>query len=72
MDRCLTDEPALTPVGDASEHRSACWLPSSAVGSDAQAEDTRRRAVAAGRSGEAVKVAEAIAAAPESEGSVIA
>jgi peptide/nickel transport system ATP-binding protein len=72
MDRCLTDEPALTPVGDASGHRSACWLPTSAVGSDAEAEDTRRRAVQAGRSGDAVKVAEAIAAAPESEGSVIA
>jgi peptide/nickel transport system ATP-binding protein len=72
MDRCLTDQPALTPVGDASEHRSACWLPASAVGSDREAEHTRRRAVEAGRSGEAIKIAEAIAAAPESEGSVIA
>jgi oligopeptide/dipeptide ABC transporter ATP-binding protein len=72
MDRCVTDEPALTPVGDAGGHKSACWLPTSAVGSDAGAEDTRRRAVQAGRSGEAIKIAEAIAAAPESEGSVIA
>jgi oligopeptide/dipeptide ABC transporter ATP-binding protein len=72
MDRCLTDEPTLTPVGGASGHRSACWLPASAVGSDREAEDVRKRAVGAGRSGEAIKVAEAIAAAPESEGSVIA
>jgi peptide/nickel transport system ATP-binding protein len=72
MDRCVTDEPALIPVGDAGGHKSACWLPTSAVGSDAEAEDTRRRAVHAGRSGEAIKIAEAIAAAPESEGSVIA
>jgi oligopeptide/dipeptide ABC transporter ATP-binding protein len=72
MDRCLTDEPRLVPVGDAGEHRSACWLPSSALGLDRDAEDTRKRAVLAGRSGAAIKVAEAIAAAPESEGSVIA
>ncbi len=72
MDRCLTDEPALAPVGDAGEHRSACWLPSSALGPGPEAEDTRRRTVQAGRSGEAIKIAEAIAAAPESEGSVIA
>ncbi|MGN6677666.1 MAG: ABC transporter ATP-binding protein, partial [Streptosporangiaceae bacterium] len=72
MDRCLTDEPSLVPVGDSGEHRSACWLPSSALGSDAAAEETRRQVVQAGRSGEAIKVAEAIAAAPESEGSVIA
>ncbi len=72
MDRCLTDQPDLHPVGDASGHRSACWLPANAVGNDREAEDTRRRAVHAGRSGDAVKIAEAIAAAPESEGSVIA
>jgi oligopeptide/dipeptide ABC transporter ATP-binding protein len=72
MDRCLTDEPVLSPVGDASGHRSACWLPSSAVGSGPEAEATRKRVVQAGRSGAAIKVADAIAAAPESEGSVIA
>jgi peptide/nickel transport system ATP-binding protein len=72
MDRCLTDEPRLVPVGDVGEHRSACWLPSSALGLDRDAEDTRKRAVLAGRSGAAIKVAEAIAAAPEAEGSVIA
>jgi oligopeptide/dipeptide ABC transporter ATP-binding protein len=72
MDRCLTDQPDLHPVGDASGHKSACWLPATAVGSDREAEDTRRRAVRAGRSGDAVKIAEAIAAAPESAGSVIA
>jgi oligopeptide/dipeptide ABC transporter ATP-binding protein len=72
MDRCLTDQPDLHPVGDASGHRSACWLPASAVGSDREAEDARKRAVGAGRSGDAIRIAEAIAAAPESEGSVIA
>ncbi len=72
MDRCLTDEPALTAVGGAAGHRSACWLPTSAVGSGREAEEARRRAVEAGRSGAAIRIAEAIAAAPESEGSVIA
>ncbi len=71
MDRCLTDQPDLHPVGDAGEHRSACWLPAAAVGSDAHAEGIRRQTVEAGRSGAAVRIAEAIAAAPESEGSVI-
>jgi len=72
MDRCLTDQPDLHPVGDIGEHRSACWLPATALGADHDAEQTRRHAVAEGRSGAAAKIAEAIAAAPESEGSVIA
>ncbi len=72
MDRCLTAEPELHPVGDAGGHRSACWLPAAAIGLGDEAEDLRRQAVEHGRSGKAAKVAEAIAAAPESEGSVIA
>ena len=72
MDRCLTDEPALTPVGGDGSHRSACWLPVSATGLTDEAEEQRRRTVGAGRTGAAAKVAEAIAGSPEAEGSVIA
>jgi len=71
MDRCLTDEPDLHPVGDAGGHQSACWLPVSALGPGAAAEDLRVQAVELGRTSRAAQVAEAIAAAPESEGSVI-
>ncbi|HET7017228.1 MAG TPA: ABC transporter ATP-binding protein [Streptosporangiaceae bacterium] len=72
MDRCLEDQPNLIPVGDAGEHRSACFLPAAAIGLSEQVEELRQHAVEMGRSGAAAKVAEAIAAAPESEGSVIA
>jgi len=72
MDRCLTDQPDLEPVGQAGEHRSACWLPAAAIGLTPAAELQRTRAVGAGRTGRAAKIAEAIAAAPETEGSVIA
>jgi peptide/nickel transport system ATP-binding protein len=71
MDRCLTEEPSLTAVGSVGEHRSACWLPPQAAGTAAEAEEIRRRAVGAGRHDAAAKVAEEIASAPESEGSVI-
>jgi oligopeptide/dipeptide ABC transporter ATP-binding protein len=71
MDKCLTEEPSLTAVGAAGEHRSACWLPVAAAGTAAEAEEIRRRAVGAGRHDAAAKVAEEIASAPESEGSVI-
>jgi oligopeptide/dipeptide ABC transporter ATP-binding protein len=72
MDRCLTDEPALIPVGDDGYHRSACWLPVAASGLSAEAEEMRRRMVSEGRHAAAARVAEAIAAKPEAEGSVIA
>jgi oligopeptide/dipeptide ABC transporter ATP-binding protein len=72
MDRCLSEQPNLTPVGDAGEHRSACFLPAGATGLSDEAEAVRKRTVELGRSVVAAKVAEAIAAAPESEGSVIA
>jgi oligopeptide/dipeptide ABC transporter ATP-binding protein len=72
MDKCLTDEPALTAVGDDGFHRSACWLPVSTAGLSAEAEEARRKIVGAGRHEAAAKVAEAIAESPEAEGSVIA
>jgi peptide/nickel transport system ATP-binding protein len=72
MDRCLTDQPPLVAVKGESGHRSACFLPTSAVGLSEEAEGSRTRAVGEGRTTEAAKVAEAIAASPEAEGSVIA
>jgi oligopeptide/dipeptide ABC transporter ATP-binding protein len=72
MDRCLSEQPNLAPVGDAGEHRSACFLPAAAIGLSDEAEELRRHTVEEGRSSQAAKVAEAIASAPESEGSVIA
>ena len=72
MDRCLHDEPKLAPVGDAGAHRSACWLPAAALGTSEAAEEARKRAVLEGRHADALKIAEAIAEAPESESSVIA
>jgi oligopeptide/dipeptide ABC transporter ATP-binding protein len=72
MDRCLVEQPPLNPVGDAGEHRSACFLPAAAIGLSDEVEAVRKRAVEMGRTDESAKVAEAIAAAPESEGSVIA
>jgi oligopeptide/dipeptide ABC transporter ATP-binding protein len=72
MDRCLSDEPTLTPVGDAGEHRSACFLPAAAIGLTDEAEELRKHTVEMGRHGQSALVAEKIAAAPESEGSVIA
>ena len=72
MDRCLTEEPNLVAVGAAGAHRSACFLPTRAVGLAEEAEELRRRAVGEGRHAAAAEVAEAIAASPEAEGSVIA
>jgi oligopeptide/dipeptide ABC transporter ATP-binding protein len=71
MDRCLTDQPRLAPVGDGN-HVSACWLPVTAIGLSAETEELRRRAVGQGRNEAAARIAEAIAESPESEGSVIA
>jgi oligopeptide/dipeptide ABC transporter ATP-binding protein len=72
MDKCLTEEPTLTPVGGDGFHRSACWLPVSAAGLSEEAEETRRRTVGEARGEAAAKVAEEIADRPEAEGSVIA
>src|SRR5215471_5716085 len=72
MDRCLTDEPTLAAVGAAGAHRSACFLPARAVGLAEEAEQLRMSAVGEGRHAAAAEVADAIAASPEAEGSVIA
>jgi oligopeptide/dipeptide ABC transporter ATP-binding protein len=72
MDKCLTEQPRLAPVGDDGHHVSACWLPVTAAGLAGEAEELRRRAVERGRHAAAAKIAEAIAERPESEGSVIA
>ncbi len=71
MDRCLSEEPNLRPVGDDGFHVSACWLPTAAAGLSEQAEEIRKKTVRAARSEAAEQIAEEIAAAPESEGSVI-
>ena len=72
MDRCLTEEPQLVAVGSIGAHRSACFLPPLAVGLTDEVEQMRKNAVGQGRHASAAEVAQAIAAAPESEGSVIA
>ncbi|MBV9793600.1 MAG: ABC transporter ATP-binding protein [Actinobacteria bacterium] len=71
MDRCLSEEPTLRPVGDDGYHVSACWLPTAAAGLSEQAEEIRKKTVRAERSEASEQIAEEIAAAPESEGSVI-
>jgi len=72
MDRCLTEEPQLVAVGSIGAHRSACFLPPLAVGLTDEVEQMRKNAVGQGRHASAAEVAQAIAAAPESQGSVIA
>jgi oligopeptide/dipeptide ABC transporter ATP-binding protein len=72
MDKCITEEPGLMAVGDAGMHRSACWLPATALGVAEEAEAERIRVVGQGRGDEAARIAEEIAERPESEGSVIA
>jgi peptide/nickel transport system ATP-binding protein len=72
MDRCLTEAPPLTVVAGDNAHLSSCWLPGAAAGVSGEAEELRRRTVAAGRTEAAATVAEAIAKSPEAEGSVIA
>src|SRR5215472_6971583 len=70
MDRCLADQPGLIPLGDAGEHRSACWLPAAAIGLTDAVEAQRARAVELGRTDRSASIARAIAAAPEAAGSV--
>jgi oligopeptide/dipeptide ABC transporter ATP-binding protein len=71
MDRCLTEEPDLRPVGEDGYHASACWLPTAAAGLGAQAEEIRIKTVRAERSEAAAEIAGEIASAPESQGSAI-
>jgi oligopeptide/dipeptide ABC transporter ATP-binding protein len=70
MDRCLTEEPDLRPVGEDGFHASACWLPTAAAGLGEQAEEIRIKTVRAERSEAAAEIAGEIASAPESRGSV--
>ena len=67
MDRCLTEEPSLRPVGEDGFHSSACWLPTAAAGLGERAEEIRVKTVREERSQAAAEIAEGIAPAPESE-----
>jgi oligopeptide/dipeptide ABC transporter ATP-binding protein len=64
MDRCLTEEPPLRPVGSTTDigvgHDSACWLPEAAVGLGSETEQLRVKAVGEGRVGEAKQLADRI------------
>jgi peptide/nickel transport system ATP-binding protein len=71
MDRCLSEEPSLVAVGSAGAHCSACFLPASATGVGGDTEEVRRRAVSEDRHAASAEIAEKIAAAPETEGTVI-
>ena len=71
MDRCLTEEPDLRPVGEDGFHASACWLPTAAAGLGGQAEEIRIKTVRAERSEAAAEIAGEIASAPESRESAI-
>jgi len=71
MDRCLDEVPELVAVGSAGAHRSACFLPVSAIGLGGDTEELRKKAVSEDRHAASAEVAEKIAAAPESEGSAI-
>ncbi len=71
MDQCISETPPLVKLpSEAGEHRSACWLPRSALGLGADAEESRAEAVAVGRTDRARTVAEASAATIEARGSV--
>ena len=59
FDKCLTDEPVLHPVAESGAHTSACWLPASAAGLSATAEELREQVVQAERGAEAAGVAAA-------------
>ena len=59
FDRCLKDEPVLHPVAESGSHTSACWLPASAAGLSAEAEELREQVVQAERGQEAAEVAAA-------------
>jgi oligopeptide/dipeptide ABC transporter ATP-binding protein len=53
MDVCPADEPPLMPIEGAQvPHRSACWLPHSAVGLGTEAGAVRRDAAGLGQEGE--------------------
>jgi oligopeptide/dipeptide ABC transporter ATP-binding protein len=72
LDRCLTEEPALRPVGETGLHSSACWLPTEAAGLSAEAEELRAEAVLEQRGKEAAEVAAAAAAELSTSGDELA
>jgi oligopeptide/dipeptide ABC transporter ATP-binding protein len=61
MDRCMTEEPPLRPVGATTDigvgHDSACWLPEAALGLGSETEQLRAKAVDEGRVGAAKQLA---------------
>jgi len=59
LDRCLTEEPPLRPLGLDAYHSSACWLPVKAAGLSEQAEELRAQMVHEGRGEAAAEVFEA-------------
>jgi oligopeptide/dipeptide ABC transporter ATP-binding protein len=59
FDRCLTEEPVLHPVAEKGAHTSACWLPATAAGLSAEAEELREQVVLAERGKQAAEVAAA-------------
>ena len=59
FDKCLAEEPVLHPVAESGWHLSACWLPATAAGLSAEAEELREQVVAAERGQEAADVAAA-------------
>ena len=56
LDRCLTEEPPLRPLGLDAYHSSACWLPVKAAGLSEQAEELRAQMVREGRGEAAAEV----------------
>jgi oligopeptide/dipeptide ABC transporter ATP-binding protein len=71
LDRCLTEEPPLRPLGQDAYHSSACWLPVASAGLSEQAEELRAETVREGRGEAAAEVFEAeTAEAVGTEGSV--
>jgi oligopeptide/dipeptide ABC transporter ATP-binding protein len=59
LDRCLTEEPPLRPLGLDAYHSSACWLPVKAAGLSEHAEELRAQMVREGRGEAAAEVFEA-------------
>jgi oligopeptide/dipeptide ABC transporter ATP-binding protein len=59
LDRCLTEEPPLRPLGLDAYHSSACWLPVKAAGLSERAEELRAQMVHEGRGEAAAEVFEA-------------
>jgi len=59
LDRCLTEEPDLRPLGQDAHHTSACWLPVKSAGLSEQAEQLREQTVQEGRGEAAAEVFDA-------------